>query len=145
MLSMTNTSKLLHISKFKLLKILQQENIVPTKAGNKKLLSEEQIQTLKNLLNRTKEQSNLFENFNDDESKNSSTFDKQDLMYQKVIDEKEKQIQYLQQQLEQEKRDRREIEQGIMSIQASMMRFQNMLEAPAVKQKGFFQRMFSRA
>jgi hypothetical protein len=66
-------------------------------------------------------------------------------MYQKVIDEKEKQIQYLQQQLEQEKRDRREIEQGIMSIQASMMRFQNMLEAPAVKQKGFFQRMFSRA
>jgi arginyl-tRNA--protein-N-Asp/Glu arginylyltransferase len=145
MLSITNTSKLLHISKFKLLKILQQENIVPTKAGNKKLLSEEQIQTLKNLLNRTKEQSNLFENFNDDESKNSSTFDKQDLMYQKVIDEKEKQIQYLQQQLEQEKRDRREIEQGIMSIQASMMRFQNMLEAPAVKQKGFFQRMFSRA
>ena len=145
MLSITNTSKLLHISKFKLLKILQQENIVPTKAGNKKLLSEEQIQILKNLLNRTKEQSNLFENFNDDESKNSSTFDKQDLMYQKVIDEKEKQIQYLQQQLEQEKRDRREIEQGIMSIQASMMRFQNMLEAPAVKQKGFFQRMFSRA
>jgi len=145
MLSITNTSKLLHISKFKLLKILQQENIVPTKAGNKKLLSEEQIQTLKNLLNRTKEQSNLLENFNDDESKNSSTFDKQDLMYQKVIDEKEKQIQYLQQQLEQEKRDRREIEQGIMSIQASMMRFQNMLEAPAVKQKGFFQRMFSRA
>ena len=145
MLSITNTSKLLHISKFKLLKILQQENIVPTKAGNKKLLSEEQIQTLKNLLNRTKEQSNLFDNFNDDESKNSSTFDKQDLMYQKVIDEKEKQIQYLQQQLEQEKRDRREIEQGIMSIQASMMRFQNMLEAPAVKQKGFFQRMFSRA
>ena len=145
MLSITNTSKLLHISKFKLLKILQQENIVPTKAGNKKLLSEEQIQTLKNLLNRTKEQSNLFENFNDDESKNSSTFDKQDLMYQKVIDEKEKQIQYLQQQLEQEKRDRREIEQGIMSIQASMMRFQNMLEAPTVKQKGFFQRMFSRA
>ena len=144
MLSITNTSKLLHISKFKLLKILQQENIVPTKAGNKKLLSEEQIQTLKNLLNRTKEQSNLFENFNDDESKNSSTFDKQDLMYQKVIDEKEKQIQYLQQQLEQEKRDRREIEQGILSIQASMMRFQNMLEAPAVKQKGFFQRMFSR-
>ena len=145
MLSITNTSKLLHISKFKLLKILQQENIVPTKAGNKKLLSEEQIQTLKNLLNRTKEQSNLFENFNDDESKNPSTFDKQDLMYQKVIDEKEKQIQYLQQQLEQEKRDRREIEQGIMSVQASMMRFQNMLEAPPVKQKGFFQRMFSRA
>ena len=143
MLSITNTSKLLHISKFKLLKLLEQEDIVPTRSGNKKLLTEEQIQQLQSLLNQSKEHINLFNKLDEQEQKDSSTSVKQDFMYEKIVDEKEAQIQYLRQQLEQEKQDRREIEKGILGVQAQLFKFQNILEAPEVK-KSILQRIFSK-
>ena len=143
MLSITNTSKLLHISKFRLLKLLEANEIVPTPQGNKKLLSEEQIEQLKHLLDPTKEQTNLFESSNQVHQQNLPKVDQQsDFLFKQLLSDKEKQIEYLQSQLEQERKDRREIEQGIMSVQASMMRFQNLLEAPK-ERKGLIQRMFS--
>ena len=143
MLSITNTSKLLHISKFRLLKLLEANEIVPTPQGNKKLLSEGQIEQLKQLLVPSKEQINLFESSNQVHQQNSEKVDQQSgFLLKQMLADKEKQIEYLQSQLEQERKDRREIEQGIMSVQASMMRFQNMLEAPK-ERRGLIQRIFS--
>ena len=144
MLSITNTSKHLRISKFRLLKLLEAHEIVPTPQGNKKLLSEEQIAQLRNILDETKEQKELF-SYVESNDFSEPRVDKTDSMYQQLLSSKESEIKFLKEQLEQEKKDRREIEQGIMSIQASMMRFQNLLESPVVERKGFFQRMFSRA
>ena len=142
MLSITNTSKHLRVSKFRLLKLLEAHEIVPTPKGNKKLLSESQIAQLRIILDESKEQTELFAST---EPNHSSTprVDKSDPMLQQLLSSKEAEIKFLKEQLEQEKKDRREIEQGIMSIQASMMRFQNLLESPVVERKGFFRRMFS--
>ena len=142
MLSITNTSKHLRISKFRLLKLLEAHEIVPTPQGNKKLLSEEQITQLRNILDETKEQKELFPYIESNDSP-QPRIDKNDSMYQQLLSSKESEIKFLKEQLEQEKKDRREIEQGIMSIQASMMRFQNLLESPVIERKGFFRRMFS--
>jgi hypothetical protein len=144
MLSITNTSKHLRVSKFRLLKLLEAHEIVPTPKGNKKLLSESQIAQLRNILDESKEQTELFASTESNHS-SSSRVDKNDPMLQQLLSSKEAEIKFLKEQLEQEKKDRREIEQGIMSIQASMMRFQNLLESPVVERKSFFQRMFSRA
>ena len=60
MLSITKTSSHLHISKFRLLKLLERENIQPTKSGHKKLLSEEQINLLRNVIENERQQEDLF-------------------------------------------------------------------------------------
>ena len=60
MLSITKTSTVLRISKFRLLKLLESENIVPQKSGNKKLLSEDQIQHLRNVIEPQREQTDFF-------------------------------------------------------------------------------------
>ena len=117
MLSITNTSKHLHISKFRLLRLLEVHDIVPTPQGNKKLLSESQIAQLRNILDESKEQPELFTSIEPNHS-SSSRVDKNDPMLQQLLSSKESEIKFLKEQLEQEKKDRREIEQGIMSIQA---------------------------
>lgn len=143
MLSITNTAKHLHISKFRLLKLLEVHCIVPTPKGNKKLLSEQQISQLRTILDESKEQTELFAS-TESNSPSSSRVDKENSMYQQLLSSKDSEINFLKDQLEQEKQDRRNIEQGILSIQASMMKFQNMLEAPVVERKGnFIKRMFS--
>jgi len=76
MLSITKTSTLLHISKFRLLKLLEQENIVPERSGNKKLLSESQIHQLRNVIEKSRNQEDLFSSsFNENMGKSSTTID----------------------------------------------------------------------
>ena len=73
MLSISKSSTVLRISKFRLLKLLESENIVPQKSGNKKLLSEDQIQHLRNVIESQREQTDLFQSSVVEEMKKSST------------------------------------------------------------------------
>ena len=142
MLSITKTSTVLRISKFRLLKLLESENIVPQKSGNKKLLSEDQIQHLRNVIESQREQTDLFQSSVVEEMKKSST--SIDLsVHQEIVKELKNQILYLQQQLEGEKRERAELSKGILAVQSQMFKVQQALEVKSTKKESFIQRMFS--
>ena len=143
MLSITKTSSLLHISKFRLLKLLDQENITAQKSGNKKLLSNEQIEHLREVIESTKEQSDFFSSKVEEQNRNSST--KIDLsVHQSIVKDLKDQIVYLQDQLEGEKRERSELSKGILAVQHQVFQVQKQLEVNTVKRKeSFIQRMFS--
>jgi cob(I)alamin adenosyltransferase len=142
MLSITKTSTVLRISKFRLLKLLESENIVPQKSGNKKLLSEDQIQHLRNVIESQREQTDLFQSSVVEEMKKSST--SIDLsVHQEIVKELKNQIVYLQQQLEGEKRERAELSKGILAVQSQMFKVQQALEVKSTKKESFIQRMFS--
>ena len=144
MLSITQTSSLLQISKFRLLKLLEQENIVAQKSGNKKILSEEQIQHLQNALESAKGQTDFFTTSSSSESiKQVST--KIDLdLHKEVVKELKELIVYLQQQLEDEKKERSELSKGILAVQSQMFKVQQALEVrSSSKKESFIQRMFS--
>ncbi len=142
MLSITKTSTFLRISKFRLLKLLESENIVPQKSGNKKLLSEDQIQHLRNVIESQREQTDLFQSSVVEEMKKSST--SIDLsVHQEIVKELKNQIVYLQQQLEGEKRERAELSKGILAVQSQMFKVQQALEVKSTKKESFIQRMFS--
>jgi hypothetical protein len=143
MLSITKTSSLLHISKFRLLKLLEQENITTTKSGNKKLISDEQIEQLKQVID-SQRQADFFTSTSSSESiKQVST--KIDLDFHKeVVKELKEQIVYLQQQLEDEKKERSELSKGILAVQSQMFKVQQALEVrSSTKKESFIQRMFS--
>ena len=142
MLSITKTSTVLRISKFRLLKLLESENIVPQKSGNKKLLSEDQIQHLRNVIESQREQTDLFQSSVAEEMKKSST--SIDLsVHQEIVKELKNQIVYLQQQLDGEKRERSELSKGILAVQSQMFKVQQALEVKSTKKESFIQRMFS--
>jgi cob(I)alamin adenosyltransferase len=142
MLSITKTSTVLRISKFRLLKLLESENIVPQKSGNKKLLSEDQIQHLRNVIESQREQTDLFQSSVVEEMKKSST--SIDLsVHQEIVKELKNQIVYLQQQLDGEKRERSELSKGILAVQSQMFKVQQALEVKSTKKESFIQRMFS--
>ena len=143
MLSITKTSSLLHISKFRLLKLLEQENITTIKSGNKKLISDEQIEQLKQVID-SQRQADFFTSTSSSESiKQGST--KIDLDFHKeVVKELKEQIVYLQQQLEDEKKERSELSKGILAVQSQMFKVQQALEVrSSTKKESFIQRMFS--
>lgn len=143
MLSITKTSAHLRISKFRLLRLLQQENIVPQKQGNKKLLSEEQIQHLRNVIESQRQQEDLFaETINEPSVQSSSTVPL--FVHQEIVKELKEQISYLQQQLEGEKRERAELSKGILAVQSQMFKVQQALEVGSSSRKSsFIQRVFS--
>jgi len=142
MLSITKTSAHLRISKFRLLRLLQQENIVPQKQGNKKLLSEEQIQHLRNVIESQRQQEDLFaETINEPSVQPSSTVFLS--VHQEIVKELKEQISYLQQQLEGEKRERAELSKGILAVQSQMFKVQQALEVGSNKKSSFIQRVFS--
>ena len=142
MLSITKTSAHLRISKFRLLRLLQQENIVPKKQGNKKLLSEEQIQHLRNVIESQRQQEDLFsETINESFVQPSSTVALS--VHQEIVKELKEQISYLQQQLEGEKRERAELSKGILAVQSQMFKVQQALEVGSNKKRSFIQRVFS--
>lgn len=143
MLSITKTSAHLRISKFRLLRLLQQENIVPQKQGNKKLLSEEQIQHLRNVIESQRQQEDLFaETINEPSVQPSSTVPLS--VHQEIVKELKEQISYLQQQLEGEKRERAELSKGILAVQSQMFKVQQALEVGSSSRKSsFIQRVFS--
>jgi len=142
MLSITKTSAHLCISKFRLLRLLQQENIVPQKQGNKKLLSEEQIQHLRNVIESQRQQEDLFsETINESFVQPSSTVALS--VHQEIVKELKEQISYLQQQLEGEKRERAELSKGILAVQSQMFKVQQALEVGSNKKSSFIQRVFS--
>ena len=142
MLSITKTSAHLRISKFRLLRLLQQENIVPKKQGNKKLLSEEQIQHLRNVIESQRQQEDLFaETINEPSVQPSSTVPLS--VHQEIVKELKEQISYLQQQLEGEKRERAELSKGILAVQSQMFKVQQALEVGSNKKSSFIQRVFS--
>ena len=143
MFSITKTSAHLRISKFRLLRLLQQENIVPQKQGNKKLLSEEQIQHLRNVIESQRQQEDLFaETINEPSVQPSSTVPLS--VHQEIVKELKEQISYLQQQLEGEKRERAELSKGILAVQSQMFKVQQALEVGSSSRKSsFIQRVFS--
>ena len=142
MLSITKTSTLLHISKFRLLKLLEQENIVPERSGNKKLLSESQIHQLRNVIEKSRNQEDLFSNsFNENIGKSSTTIDLS--VHQEIVKELKEQIVFLQQQLEGEKKERSELSKGILAVQAQVFKVQQSIEMKTPKKDSFIQRMFS--
>ena len=143
MLSITQTSSLLQISKFRLLKLLEQENIVAQKSGNKKILSEEQVQHLRNVIESAKEQTDLFSSKVEEQNlKSSTTIDL--FVHQSIVKELKEQIVYLQNQLDGEKRERSELSKGILAVQAQVFQVQKQLEVKTEKKKGsFIQRVFS--
>ena len=142
MFSITKTSAHLRISKFRLLRLLQQENIVPQKQGNKKLLSEEQIQHLRNVIESQRQQEDLFaETINEPSVQPSSTVPLS--VHQEIVKELKEQISYLQQQLEGEKRERAELSKGILAVQSQMFKVQQALEVGSNKKSSFIQRVFS--
>jgi len=142
MFSITKTSAHLRISKFRLLRLLQQENIVPQKQGNKKLLSEEQIQHLRNVIESQRQQEDLFaETINESFVQPSSTVALS--VHQEIVKELKEQISYLQQQLEGEKRERAELSKGILAVQSQMFKVQQALEVGSNKKSSFIQRVFS--
>jgi CHAD domain-containing protein len=142
MLSITKTSTLLHISKFRLLKLLEQENIVPERSGNKKLLSESQIHQLRNVIEKSRNQEDLFSSsFNENIGKSSTTIDLS--VHQEIVKELKEQIVFLQQQLEGEKKERSELSKGILAVQAQVFKVQQSIEMKTAKKDSFIQRMFS--
>jgi len=142
MLSITKTSTLLHISKFRLLKLLEQENIVPERSGNKKLLSENQIHQLRSVIEKSRNQEDLFSSsFNENIGKSSTTIDLS--VHQEIVKELKEQIVFLQQQLEGEKKERSELSKGILAVQAQVFKVQQSIEMKTPKKDSFIQRMFS--
>jgi CHAD domain-containing protein len=142
MLSITKTSTLLHISKFRLLKLLEQENIVPERSGNKKLLSENQIHQLRSMIEKSRKQEDLFSSsFNENIGKSSTTIDLS--VHQEIVKELKEQIVFLQQQLEGEKKERSELSKGILAVQAQVFKVQQSIEMKTPKKDSFIQRMFS--
>jgi len=142
MLSITKTSTLLHISKFRLLKLLEQENIVPERSGNKKLLSENQIHQLRSVIEKSRNQEDLFSSsFNENIGKSSTTIDLS--VHQEIVKELKEQIVFLQQQLEGEKKERSELSKGILAVQAQVFKVQQSIEMKTAKKDSFIQRMFS--
>lgn len=142
MLSITKTSTLLHISKFRLLKLLEQENIVPERSGNKKLLSENQIHQLRSVIEKSRNQEDLFSSsFNENIGKFSTTIDLS--VHQEIVKELKEQIVFLQQQLEGEKKERSELSKGILAVQAQVFKVQQSIEMKTPKKDSFIQRMFS--
>jgi hypothetical protein len=143
MLSITKTSSHLHISKFRLLKLLERENIQPKKSGNKKLLSEEQINQLRNVIENERQQEDLFaDTIAQPSVKSTTTVDL--AVHKEIVGELKGQISYLQQQLEAEKRERAELSKGILAVQAQVFKVQQQLEVKStIKKESFIQRMFS--
>ena len=142
--SITRTSQILGISKFRLLKLLEQENIVAQKNGNKKLLSDEQVQQLKTALELlNQEQSDFF--VKQVESQNTKSTTMIDLsVHQSIVKDLKDQIAYFQDQLNEEKRERSELSKGILAVQAQVFKVQQQLEVKAEsKRESFIQRMFS--
>lgn len=143
MLSITKTSSLLHISKFRLLKLIERENIQPTKSGNKKLLSEEQINQLRTVIEKQRQQEDLFaDTISQPSVKSTTTVDL--VVHKEIVGELKEQISYLQQQLEGEKRERAELSKGILAVQAQMFKVQQALEVKSTpKKESFIQKVFS--
>jgi hypothetical protein len=142
MISITKTSALLHISKFRLLKLLEQENIVPQKSGNKKLLSEDQINHLRNVIEQSRNQDDLFTgSVNEQIRKSATTIDLS--VHQEIVKDLKETIEFLKEQLEAEKRERSELSKGILAVQAQVFKVQQSLEVKPVKRESFIQRMFS--
>ena len=142
MISITKTSALLHISKFRLLKLLEQENIVPQKNGNKKLLSEDQINHLRNVIEQSRNQDDLFTgSVNEQIRKSATTIDLS--VHQEIVKDLKETIDFLKEQLEAEKRERSELSKGILAVQAQVFKVQQSLEVKPIKRESFIQRMFS--
>ena len=142
MISITKTSALLHISKFRLLKLLEQENIVPQKNGNKKLLSEDQINHLRNVIEQSRNQDDLFTgSVNEQIRKSVTTIDLS--VHQEIVKDLKETIEFLKEQLEAEKRERSELSKGILAVQAQVFKVQQSLEVKPIKRESFIQRMFS--
>jgi len=142
MISITKTSALLHISKFRLLKLLEQENIVPQKNGNKKLLSEDQINHLRNVIEQSRNQDDLFTgSVNEQIRKSATTIDLS--VHQEIVKDLKETIEFLKEQLEAEKRERSELSKGILAVQAQVFKVQQSLEVKPIKRESFIQRMFS--
>ena len=142
MISITKTSVRLHISKFRLLKLLEQENIVPQKSGNKKLLSEDQINHLRNVIEQSRNQDDLFTgSVNEQIRKSATTIDLS--VHQEIVKDLKETIEFLKEQLEAEKRERSELSKGILAVQAQVFKVQQSLEVKPVKRESFIQRMFS--
>ena len=142
--SITRTSQILGISKFRLLKLLEAENIVAAKSGNKKLLSDDQVQQLKSALESlNQEQRDLFVNQVElQNSKSSTTIDLS--VHQSIVKDLKDQIVYLQDQLNEEKKERSELSKGILAVQAQVFKVQQQLEVKTErKRESFIQRMFS--
>ena len=142
MFSITKTSALLHISKFRLLKLLEQENILPQKSGNKKLLSESQINQLRNVIEESRNEDDLFtNNISEQMKKSSTTIDL--VVHQEIVKDLKDQVVYLQQQLDGEKKERQELSKGILAVQAQVFKVQQQLEVKNTKKESFIQRVFS--
>jgi CHAD domain-containing protein len=121
---------------------LEQENIVPERSGNKKLLSESQIHQLRNVIEKSRNQEDLFStSFNENIGKSSTTIDLS--VHQEIVKELKEQIVFLQQQLEGEKKERSELSKGILAVQAQVFKVQQSIEMKTPKKDSFIQRMFS--
>jgi len=121
---------------------LEQENIVPERSGNKKLLSENQIHQLRSVIEKSRNQEDLFSSsFNENIGKSSTTIDLS--VHQEIVKELKEQIVFLQQQLEGEKKERSELSKGILAVQAQVFKVQQSIEMKTAKKDSFIQRMFS--
>ena len=141
MLSITKTTALLHISKFRLLKLLEQENITTIKSGNKKLLSEDQIEHLKSVIQSNRQQADFFST-NETVKEVSTKIELE--VHKEIVKDLKDQISYLQQQLAEEKQERSELSKGILAVQSQMFKVQQALEVRSNDNRkvSFIQRMF---
>jgi hypothetical protein len=134
--SITNTAISLNISKVKLYTMLRKHEIEPTPSGNRKLLMDDQIERLCELLKLEGRQPNLFnetvhtDQLNSISHQNSDKSDQylKELLAEKthqierITSEKNDQVKWLTDQLESEKLERQNLQNGLMNLQGAMLK-----------------------
>ena len=134
---------------------MKRLDIQTTKVGNKKLISDSDIDYLRKSISENRETSDysqyLFDNIDSNETvtrKTSSRSTRDEFgdmtskMSQQLLDEKDRQIQRLEELLSKEQHSKREIEQGLLAVQGQMLKIHTLLEQPP--SKSFWSRLIGR-
>lgn len=148
MLSITKTAEFLKIPKPRLYKLLEEEGINTIQHGVRKLINRDDIERLSSLIEserKKKAEEQLLFSSESLQGSNSNRASKSsvdssvdDVLVQKLLSEKDRQIQRLESQLDSEKTERHNLQQGLLNLQAVMMKLDqriSLLQEPEVKQE----------
>ena len=146
MLSITKTAEFLKIPKPRLYKLLETEGINTVQHGVRKLIHRDDIDRLAALVASEKQKkveeqllfsSEPLQQSTSNITSNSSTSSSVDNdLVQRLISEKDRQIQRLELQLDSEKTERQNLQQGLLNLQAVMMKLDqriSLLQEPEPK------------
>jgi hypothetical protein len=134
--SITNTAVSLNISKVKLYSMMRKHGIEATPSGNRKLIMDDQYEQLCELLKLEGRQPNLFNDTVGTDQSNSTSHQNLDSNNQylkellaeksqqieRITSEKNDQVKWLTDQLESEKLERQNLQNGLMSLQGAMLK-----------------------